>query len=123
MLFRSTLSSFDEIKKAVFTAAGDTPEIRRALLACDETLTNIINYSGAENLFFSCEKEGGKLSVFFSDDGIPFDPTAAPAEEKDFEFLDNGGMGLNLIRKSVSSMRYERKNNRNNFMLYFPLAQ
>ena len=118
-----TLSSFDEIKKAVFTAAGDTPEIRRALLACDETLTNIINYSGAENLFFSCEKEGGKLSVFFSDDGIPFDPTAAPTEEKDFEFLDNGGMGLNLIRKSVSSMRYERKNNRNNFMLYFPLAQ
>ena len=116
-----SLSAFEEIKKIVFAAAGETPEARRALLACDETLTNVVNYSGATELAFFCEVREDTICTSFSDNGIPFDPTAAAAEEKDFELLDSGGMGLNLIRQSASSLHYERKDDRNVFTLYFPL--
>ena len=47
--------------------------------------------------------------------------TAFIPEEKEFELLDSGGMGLNLIRQCVSSMRYERKEDRNVLTLLFPL--
>jgi signal transduction histidine kinase len=52
-----------------------------------------VHYSGAKNLDFSCEKQNGELWVVLADDGIPFDPTAAAAEEKEFDMLDRGGMG------------------------------
>ena len=52
------LSAFDTIKNVVFAAAGDSPETRQALLACDEALTNIVSYSGASVLEFSCKKSG-----------------------------------------------------------------
>jgi serine phosphatase RsbU (regulator of sigma subunit)/anti-sigma regulatory factor (Ser/Thr protein kinase) len=113
------LDSFEEIKEAAFAAAGNTPETRKALLACDEALTNTVRYSGATELAFRCEKEGDTLCVTFSDNGIPFDPTAVPVEDKEFETLDSGGMGLNLIRQTASSVRYERKDGRNIFTMRF----
>ena len=115
------LSAFDTIKNAVFAAAGDEPETRQALLACDEALSNIVYYSGASSLDFSCKTDCGRLSVSFSDNGVPFDPTAVISENREFERLDNGGMGLNLIRRCVSSMHYERKEDRNILTLFFPL--
>ena len=115
------LSAFDTVKEAVFAAAGDSHETRQALLACDEALSNLVYYSGASSLDFACRTDGDRLSVSFSDNGVPFDPTAAISENKEFEQLDNGGMGLNLIRRCVSSMRYERKEDRNILTLFFPL--
>ena len=115
------LSSFDKIKEAVFEAAGESQETRQALLACDEALTNIVSYSGASSLSFSCIKEGDSLCVSFSDDGIPFDPTAAQPGDKDFDMLDSGGMGLSLIRQIASSLAYKREDGRNQFTLWFSL--
>ena len=117
------LSSFDEIKKALFAVIGETPEARRALLACDEMLTNIVHYSKATNLSFLCDKQNDRLRVAFSDDGIPFDPTAVPLEEKEFDVLDSGGMGLSLIRQTASSAHYEWKNDRNILSLFFSLQE
>ena len=115
------LSAFDTIKKAVFAAAGDKPETRQALLACDEALANIVYYSGASTLDFSSRTDGDLLRVAFSDNGVPYDPTAAASENREFEQLDSGGMGLQLIRRCASSMRYERKGDRNILTLFFPL--
>ena len=114
------LSSFETIRQAVFALAGDTQETRMALLACDEALTNIVSYSGATELAFSCEKRNGGLCISFFDNGIPFDPTAV-GDEKEFEELDSGGMGLKLIRQNASGMRYERRRNRNELILNFNL--
>ena len=116
-----SLEAFNEIRAAVSALAGETPETRRALLACDEALTNIVNYSGARYLSFSCECRDGMLRVAFSDDGVPFDPIAAAVEEREFEMLDNGGMGLSLIRQTASSLSYERKDCRNLFTMFFPV--
>lgn len=114
-----SLSSFEEIKKAVFATAGDTPETRQALLACDEALANIVSYSGAEYLAFSCIKENDSLCITFRDDGMPFDPTAAEPEDREFDLLDSGGMGISLMRQAASSMAYERKDGRNVLTLHF----
>jgi len=116
------LSSFEEIKKIAFAEAGDTPETRKALLACDEALANIVRYSGATELAFSCKKQDNTLCVSFRDNGIPFDPTVVETEDREFEMLDSGGMGLNLIRRTVSSARYERRDGRNHFTMIFPLS-
>ena len=114
------LSSFDIIRQTVITMAGDTQKTRMALLACDEALTNIVSYSGATELAFSCEKRDKVLHISFFDDGFPFDPTATGAE-KEFDELDSGGMGLKLIRQTASGMRYERRRNRNELTMYFNL--
>lgn len=97
-----------------------TPETRKALLACDEALSNIVRYSGATELSFQCIRQENSLCVTFQDNGIAFDPTAVQPEDKEFELLDSGGMGLNLIRQTVSSARYERQNGMNRFSLVFP---
>lgn len=116
-----SLSAFQTVKEAVLEQAGDTKETRMALLACDETLSNIVHHSGAASLSFRCEKQGDMLCLVFSDDGKTFDPTIALTEEKDFDELDSGGMGLQLIRQTVSSVRYERKDERNLLTLTFPV--
>ena len=113
------LSSFDEIKQRLFEVAGDTEKTRQALVACDEVLSNIVHYSGATKVFFGCKNLEDALQVIFMDNGVAFDPTTAKVEEKDFESLDSGGMGLTIIRESVSSMRYEREDGRNRLFLSF----
>ncbi len=117
----AALSSFDIIRETVFACAGNTEKTRKALLACDEALANIVNYSGATELSFACEKREDGLEIVFVDNGIPFDPTAEIASEKQFEHMDNGGMGLNLIRQTVSSFQYEQKDGKNLFTMIFPL--
>ena len=116
------LSSLDAIKKSVFGTLGETAFARKVMLACDEVLANIVNYSKATKLTFSCEKKDSGFSVIFSDDGIPFDSTAENAPEKEFDMLDTGGMGLNVIRQTVSEMTYERKDEWNVLTLRFDFA-
>lgn len=113
------LSSLDAIKKTVFGILGETVFARKVMLACDEVLANIVNYSKATKLTFSCGKKDSCFSVIFSDDGSPFDPTVEKAPEKDFDMLDTGGMGLKLIRHTVSEMTYERKDDLNELTLRF----
>ena len=115
------LSSFDEVKKAVFAEIGETAEARKILLACDETLTNIVSYSGASELTYCCTKEGDTLRIGFRDNGTAFDPTAPRAMETDFDMLDMGGMGIGIVRETASSMEYARRDDRNVLFLCFRL--
>lgn len=116
------MNALEAVKKAVFEAADMTPEARRAILACDELISNIVGYSGATSLLFSCKRQGEVLRICFSDDGVYFDPTAADIEQKDFEALDSGGMGLGIIRQTASELRYRREDGRNLLELSFPLG-
>lgn len=115
------LASFEEIRQAAFAEAGESPETRKALLACDEALANIVRYSGATELAFRCQRKGNTLCIRFRDNGIPFDPTATRTEDKEFDRLDSGGMGLNLIRQTALSTQYERRDGRNHFTMTFPI--
>ena len=113
------LSSFESIKKDVFSLLGETPEARQILLACDEILTNIVSYSGADALRFRAEKTVDGFTVSFSDNGKPFDPTVTPSGSDSFESMSEGGMGLGLVHQLASSMHYEREDDENRLTLGF----
>lgn len=113
------LDAFDIVRETLISATGNTAKLRQALLACDEWIANVVHYSAAENCAFSFRVDGSTLHVSFSDDGIPFDPTLHVGSATDFEALDQGGMGLVLIRESAADMTYERVNGRNVLRLSF----
>jgi serine phosphatase RsbU (regulator of sigma subunit)/anti-sigma regulatory factor (Ser/Thr protein kinase) len=115
------VSSFEEIKKAVIEIEGNTPKARQILLACDEVLSNIARYSGATTLSCTIDKSETNIKMMFIDDGVPFDQSKVKVENRDFDELDSGGMGLRLIRQSVESMAYERSNGKNILTLIFSI--
>ena len=116
------LNAFDDVRDAVFALGGETPRTRAVMVACDEWIANVINYSGATHFAFRCGQDAGLLWVFFSDDGVPFDPTAdRPVEIPEFEDLELGGMGLAFIRQTASRMRYRREDGRNILELCFEM--
>ncbi len=114
-------SAFTIVKEKIFDMIGKTETARKALLACDEILANIVKYSGADRLAFYCTEEKRELIVRFSDNGVCFDPVRYSSEEKPFDLLDRGGMGLNIVRQIVLEMRYERTEDNNIVTLIFSL--
>lgn len=108
---------FDRIKEAVTEIIGNTPLCKKIILACDEVFANIYSYSGAKKALVSLDN-GECFSVTFEDDGIPFDPLA-PREEKDFDDLDTGGMGIGIVKQTASSLTYKRENGMNILTLSF----
>ncbi len=115
------VSSFEEIKKAVIEIEGNTPKARQILLACDEVLSNIARYSGATTLSCTIDKSETNIKMMLIDDAVPFDQSKVKVENRDFDELDSGGMGLRLIRQSVESMAYERSNGKNILTLIFSI--
>lgn len=98
---------------------GDNDDSKRMILACEEIFVNIISYSGADDVDFSCRIMGNEYSVTFTDNGVPFDPVAAEIKVKKFEELDTGGMGIKLARMNSDDMVYARRQNRNVLTLKF----
>ena len=118
-----SLDAFGDVWDAIFALAGETPQTKVAMLACDEWVANVVAYSGATRFSFQCARDADSLCIAFSDDGVPFDPTADRGDSlPDFENQDLGGMGLGLIRQTASKMRYRREGSLNILELRFPLS-
>ena len=88
-------------------------------LALEEAVSNVIMYAypeGADGLVdIEAILRKDSLEFIISDNGIAFDPTAAPeadvtlgAEERRI-----GGLGIFLVRKIMDSVGYERKDGKN----------
>ena len=89
----------------------------KLLVAADEIFANIVRYSGATRWSLSVvlthHPEGVRLVI--SDDGKPFDPlihrdpdTTLSAAERDI-----GGLGILIVKKTMSPVTYRRRNNNN----------
>ncbi len=115
----SDIGSFKAVKQTMITSLGDNDDTRRMILACEEIFANIISYSGADDVDFSCSYMGRIYSVTFSDNGAAFDPVSADVREKDFEELDTGGMGIKLAKMNSNDMIYARTNGRNVLTMKF----
>ena len=115
------LYAFETVRATAVARAGNSPRVRQALVACDEWIANVVAYSGATLMDFCCEADEGCIIMTFSDDGIPFDPTSESDDPVDFDALDQGGMGLSLIRQSALRMEYARQRDRNVLKLWFAL--
>ena len=92
-------------------------------MVLDEALNNIITYAfdKAEKHLISVliTYNAPEVMIELVDDGIPFNLLEAkePDVRASVEEREIGGLGILLIRKTMDSVRYERKNNRNHTTL------
>lgn len=111
---KPALEEFSIVKQTVLECCPGNSNAKKALLACEEAFVNIVSYSGASHIIFSCSAGNGILSVTLKDDGVRFDPFAdGNAPQKDFDSFDTGGMGIGLIKQIAekAEWKYEEENN------------
>lgn len=92
-------------------------------VAVDEIFSNIARYSKATEASIICFVQDGKVNIRFEDNGFSFDPlsaadpdTSLPAEEREV-----GGLGIYMVKKTMSHVFYERRNERNQFTIQLDL--
>ena len=97
----------------------DKATVGQIRLASEEALVNVINYAypGAEGTVeIACEEiQGGGIKIEIKDAGIPFDPLSLPSPDTSLpmEQRNIGGLGIFMIRKIMTSVKYRRENDRN----------
>ena len=92
-------------------------------LALDELFTNIISHGFEDqeehHVHVTCTSQDGVLKITIEDDGIPFNPTAAPHPNLKCAFKDReiGGLGIHLIRSYMDHIEYNRRGGKNVLVL------
>jgi anti-sigma regulatory factor (Ser/Thr protein kinase) len=92
-------------------------------LALDELFTNIISHGFKDDdehhVHVTCANQDDVLKITIEDDGIPFNPTAAPHPNLKCAFKDRdiGGLGIHLIRSYMDRIEYTRKAGKNVLVL------
>ena len=100
-------------------ALADVPmkEQMQLMIAADEIFANIVRYSGATSWSLDVERthHPDGVRLVFTDDGAPFDPldhrdpdTTLKAEERQV-----GGLGILIVKKTMSPVTYKRRNGKN----------
>lgn len=88
-------------------------------LALEEAVVNVMNYAypGEVGRPVTLTAQKGEDRVFFTieDEGVPFDPTQQeePDLTLDADERPIGGLGIFLIRQTMSDVSYERRDNKN----------
>ena len=89
-------------------------------VAVEEVFVNIASYAyapgtGSATLQIETEQDPPAVAITFIDSGVPFDPllkpdpdVTLPAEERQI-----GGLGIYMVKKSMDSMEYERRDGKN----------
>lgn len=93
--------------------------IYNANLVLEEVLTNILKYAfedpSAHQISVLLTVNDTDLVIRFVDDGLEFDPLSVPppAMVESVEGAEEGGLGVYLVRKRVTSIEYCRNQSRN----------
>jgi len=103
----------------------NTPASNRdkIMMAVDEALTNVVLYAYPEDqrgtVGIRIFRVANTITVEIVDHGKPFDPTTHPAPDitLPIEQRPIGGLGIHLMRKMVTSLRYARKEAENRLVL------
>ena len=93
-------------------------KVARLDLAIEEWATNVCRYAypgGNGSVWVAVRREGPTLVVELSDEGSPFDPTAAAEPDVSLPLQERspGGLGLLLMRRMVDEVSYRRDGHRN----------
>jgi sigma-B regulation protein RsbU (phosphoserine phosphatase) len=99
---------------------GLDPSLTTSLnLALEEAVVNSMNYAypaGTKgNIIVEAQANAERLRFSISDEGIPFDPTAASEVDTELSAEERpiGGLGVHLFRQIMDSINYERVGGRN----------
>ena len=93
-------------------------KVARLDLAIEEWATNVCRHAypgGSGSVWVAVRREGPTLVVELSDEGSPFDPTAAAEPDVSVPLSERspGGLGLLLMRRMVDELSYRRDGHRN----------
>jgi serine/threonine-protein kinase RsbW len=92
-------------------------------LGLDELFTNIISYGfedeSEHRIKFTLAKAEETLVVQVEDDGMPFNPldAAEPGASRDLDSLNIGGLGIQLVKKMMDDIDYQRDEGKNKLIL------
>ena len=88
-------------------------------LALEEILSNVIRHGydapGKHEISVCLRLEKGQVHLQVEDDGREFDPLSAPEVDVGVPLEERrvGGLGIHLLRKVASEIRYSRADGRN----------
>lgn len=113
-----------EYVEGVARQAGlDAASSLHVALALEEAVANVMRYAYPEGkkgqVQVEAEAEDGLLRFVVSDQGVPFDPTAAPSVDVSapLEKREVGGLGIHLVRQIMEEVRYRREGGWNRLTL------
>lgn len=92
-------------------------------ICLDELFTNIASYGFKDDLEhiirFTLHLDDKVLTLNIEDEGIAFNPLEKENPEIPADLIDVkiGGLGIQIVRKLMDDMRYERKQGRNKLTL------
>ena len=91
----------------------DERTLKKMVLALEEAVVNIINYSQAD--YISLTMNHSPLTITLTDNGIEFDPTARAEVDTSQVTAERqiGGLGIALLRQIADDIQYHRKERQN----------
>ena len=107
------MESVAVMRNTLLEMTGDSSMKRKLILACEELLVNIVEYSGTEEILMTAARRGSILTVRFEDGGTPFDPFSNIPKEKDFDEYDSGGMGIRMVTQLAESCSFNNLSGKN----------
>jgi serine/threonine-protein kinase RsbW len=122
-------SLLDRAEALLAEAGCATPARMQILLVLEEVVTNILRNAwpggpGQGRVFTLAVEaapagDGVEVAIETEDDGIAFDPTAAPPADIDVALEDRaiGGLGLHFMREMTDRQSYARIAGRNRLRL------
>jgi len=101
-------------------AHGVSPEtVHDLCVAFDEALSNIVKYGyrdeARHDIAVRLEIDGPDVVAEIVDDGVPFDPLAAPPPRLEGGIHERpiGGLGIYLVRQLMDDVTYARRGGHN----------
>jgi serine/threonine-protein kinase RsbW len=92
----------------------------RLSIICEEFAANTAMHGGetASYVEITVAALASQLQVSIEDDGIAFNPLAAPIPDTALQVEDReiGGLGIHFMRSMVRELRYERRENCNHLI-------
>jgi anti-sigma regulatory factor (Ser/Thr protein kinase) len=99
------------------------PALMQLQVALDEIVSNVIKYSwidgGKHEVLVRINVNATSVSLDIFDDGQPFDPRLAPLPDRPppSQRPRAGGVGIQMVKKLVDDLAYERTDGRNHTRL------
>ncbi len=116
LVLNNTLAAVEDGRQAMLRYLGplESRVQNRLEVLFEELVANIVRHGfapgSAQSIHVRVEKQPSEIRLTLEDDGAPFNPLEAEAPEpfQDIQTARLGGLGIPLVVKLASAVRYER---------------
>ncbi|MGN1095495.1 MAG: SpoIIE family protein phosphatase, partial [Eubacteriales bacterium] len=109
------------INRKMKKAALPVKLANKVQIVVDEIYSNILRYSGATKAEVFCSIDEKDLTLTFKDNGVPYDPLQKNDPDITLSADDReiGGLGIFMVKKMASSIKYENTDGLNILKITF----